>query len=256
MYPQSFLKNLNYKLRELELIIRQINNEYNDSGIDIDLALDKTRDLYALLIGINSPELRKESGGLNIEDGSRPVVPSDPGPLEDDKIYEAEGITPSPVHSKTDIRPEDPDAGEDPAPEHEPVKNKSEEDLKNDPEDSDSKQNGQHDIEIVADRYQSSQNYINQAIANKQTKKDLTTKLQSKPIEDLKNSIGLNEKFLFIKELFRGRPEKYGECIDILNNSGSYDEAMNYIRSNYSWDENDEVAGKLINLLKRKYHSE
>jgi len=218
-------------------------------------------------------------------------VPSDPDPVQNEKENDADGIITDPVHKQMDITPENhvspgnyvtPERDvtpeiRDPAdikkvaePEHDNMKpENSEKQPEADQPDmpsgnkeevndtrADKKKNGSIDIEIVADRYQSSQNYINQAMAEKQTRKDLTSRMQSKPILDLRNSIGLNEKFLFIKELFKGRPEKYNQCIDTLNQASSLEEALKFIKNNFSWSEENEVAEKLINLLKRKHQSE
>jgi hypothetical protein len=310
MHSESNEKCLNYKLRELELIIRQINSDKEHTRIDIDLALEKTRQLYAILLKMSAGDL--ETGDKKSIPASKPVIPSDPDPVEDDNIYEAEGIIPSPSHymDKDNQRHEstneetgrlDKQKGSSMAADKHPAKGQAEnpetehpahepgppdppvareKDMETDtPEKSEpvrkekteNKPSGQKDpspdsarpenktqgrsseIGIVADKYQSSQNYINEALARKQTKKDLTTKLQSRPISDLRYSIGLNEKFLFIKELFKGRPEKYNECIDDMNNSESFEEALMLAKTKYSLDENNEVADKLLSLVKRKH---
>jgi hypothetical protein len=314
MHSESIEKCLNYKLRELELIIRQINSDKEHTRIDIDLALEKTRQLYDILLGMGAGD-RRTDYEKSIPTG-KPVIPSDPDPVEDDNIYEAEGIIPSPSHymEKDHQRQESINEAEDqlkkqegngraadkdPAtgqsentgtdhPASEPVASYLPADIekerdtdipeKSDPGTKEQKNeknaSGQKDtapeitwpenktqsrpseIGIVADKYQSSQNYINQALARKQTKKDLTSKLQSRPISDLRYSIGLNDKFLFIKELFKGRPEKYNECIDDLNNSESFEDALNLAKSKYSLDKNDEIVDKLLSLVKRKHQAE
>lgn len=294
MYPRSISKSLNYKFRELELIIRQLDPDNHPSRIDAELALDKARELYDILLKINSGLQEEEKNEGKTLSDKKPVVASDPDPVDDDEVSNAEGITSSPMYRKTEKQvtgearekeiPEQkqdqkqeskqdksmekmqgqeeeksgPDQGKvsrkektGPDDESNQISGKKKESPKN----KDDKPHPQ-DIEIVADRYQSSQNFINQAIANKQTKTDLTTKLQSKPIKDLRNSIGMNEKFLFIKELFKGRPEKYNQCIDDLNQSASYQEAISYIRNNYSWEEDNDVVEKFINLVKRKHQAE
>lgn len=284
MYSKSFANNLTYKLRELELVIRQLESDNSPSKIDIDLALEKTRNLYEMLLNM-------EKGTLRVTDHSsgtsgKPVVPADPETVQNDREYENEGIIPDPVHKQKDepgVTPgksntvsapknksqkEQDKKQETPGDTSDNIKSDNQSTVKSLPGDSDSlkdkdekdldskKKNGNQDIEIVADRYQSSQNYIDRAMANKKGNNDLTARLQSKPISDLRNSIGLNEKFLFIKELFKGRPEQYNQCIDNLNRSDSFEEAMNYIRNNFSWDENDEATIKLINLVKRKHQAE
>ena len=271
MYSKSFSKSLNYKLRELELIINQLESSKEHSRIDVDLALDKTRELYEILLKVaaGQPEWQEKPAASP----DRSVVPSDPDTSQDERDYEAEGIVPDPVHKpKEEVQSmrDKPEKTGKPLKEPDPEKEKEEKPVQDDQADplkeknimaqneitDDRKKNGTQDIEIVADRYQTSQNYINRAMADKQIKKDLTSRIQSKPISDLRNSIGLNEKFLFIKELFKGRPEKYNQCIDTLNQASTLDQALSYIRENYEWEEDDEVVEKLINLVKRKHQAE
>ncbi len=283
MYSNTSRKTLNYKLRELELIITHINNGNEPSKIDIDLALDKTRELYNILLNLEPGNSPAEDRHSSREDKS--VVPSDPVTEQDDLTYEAEGITPYTVRKQKeepqnegDKNKQDPgqynedarDSGSSTEPvtdnkdgsqsEKQDKTSPASEEVKepdtNSAQKSDNGKNENQEIEIVADRYQSSQNYINQVMADKQVKKNTISKMHSRPIIDLRNSIGLNEKFLFIKELFKGRPEKYNQCIDALNQTTSLDEAINYINENYDWKEDNEVAEKLINLIKRKHQTD
>ncbi len=270
MDSQSFGKSLRYKLRELELILKNIEAGDIPDRIDIDLALSKTRDLYDILLQINTqPSTESERTGKS-GSGSKPVVPSDPEPVQEEKELEQEDISPDPVHKQPEDTDAEPKSSKDrvnstqkedrvteqeytapPAPEQFDIPA----DTTRDEEEGNNtgKQNGQKDIEIVADRFQNSQNYLNKAMAEKKTRADLTSKMQSRPILDLRNSIGLNEKFLFIKELFKGRPDQYNHCIDMLNQTSSYEEALKFIKDNYDWKEDNDVAEKLISLIKRKH---
>jgi hypothetical protein len=274
MYSESFARSLNYRLRELELIVNYLESGNEPSRIDIDLALAKTRELYDMLLRIDTSYTEGKDSLETV--AGKLVVPSDPDPVQNEKENDTEGIVPDPIHKQKDVSSENQDtiyikkvpepADDSMKPENRekqpetdqpdmPAGNKKDESDVSDAK-SDKKKNGSIDIEIVADRYQSSQNYINQIMAEKQTRKDLTSRMQSKPILDLRNSIGLNEKFLFIKELFKGRPEKYNQCIDTLNQASSLEEALKFIKNNFSWSEDNDVAEKLINLLKRKHQSE
>jgi hypothetical protein len=58
----------------------------------------------------------------------------------------------------------------------------------------------------IGDKFQNNEkNFVNENLGKNKENKDLTSRLQSKPITDLRASIGINEKFLFIKELFKGK---------------------------------------------------
>ncbi|MFO7924899.1 MAG: hypothetical protein R6U58_14530 [Bacteroidales bacterium] len=295
MYSKSFVKSLNYKLRELELIIKQFDTGNEPSRIDTDLALARTRELYDILLQLTAAPPSGKEDEVRSEHAGKPVVPSDPQPVDNNRLFEAEGIIPDPVTRQMDdsrqerkstvqkdtgedTKPEtdqqrtsesisesgNADRGPDKKPDREKTEAIQKDESNKEPGEKESperdkeekpgkKKNGTGDIERVADRFQSSKNYINRAMGDKQAKKDLTSKMQSKPISDLKNSIGLNEKFLFIKELFRGRPDRYNECLDTLNNASSYEEALDYIKTNYNWEEDNEVVEKFLSLVKRKH---
>lgn len=77
------------------------------------------------------------------------------------------------------------------------------------------------------------------------------------PITDLKPAITLNDKLLFIKDLFNGYSLAYSEAIDILNRFKSFEEADTFLKKNYTvknnWDAKPETTAKFYELLKRRY---
>lgn len=82
--------------------------------------------------------------------------------------------------------------------------------------------------------------------------KDVSTKLQNKPIEDLTKSIGINDKFLYTKELFNGNAQLYAKTIRRLNEFTDINDALFFIEENFSWEQNNEAANQLIDLVRRK----
>jgi hypothetical protein len=81
----------------------------------------------------------------------------------------------------------------------------------------------------------------------------------SKPIADLKASISLNDKMMFIKELFNGYNLAYSEAIEILNRFDSFEAADNFLLKNYAdknnWAQKQEVVDRLYEILSRKFKS-
>ncbi|MGZ3756827.1 MAG: hypothetical protein ACXVAY_11495 [Mucilaginibacter sp.] len=77
------------------------------------------------------------------------------------------------------------------------------------------------------------------------------------PITDLKSAITLNDKLLFIKDLFNGYSLSYSEAIEILNRFNSFEEADHYLKANYAaknnWESKPATAEKFYALLKRRY---
>lgn len=92
-----------------------------------------------------------------------------------------------------------------------------------------------------------------------QTKEDTwAEKLQSQPLQDLKKSIGINEKFKFTNELFKGNAQQYNEAISFLSSSKTLEEAKSHIDdliSKYSWQKDTPVFQSFLLLVKRKFNS-
>ncbi len=80
--------------------------------------------------------------------------------------------------------------------------------------------------------------------------------LQSSGIADLREAIGINDKFLFINELFNGDLERYNKVLDELNGFTGLSGAQTYLAElqvQYQWEENSPAYLKLSNLLERKF---
>lgn len=71
-------------------------------------------------------------------------------------------------------------------------------------------------------------------------------------ITDLRKAIGINDKFLMIKDLFGGDVARYEATIDTLNEFEDLDDCMIYIVENFSWNPDSEGAKLLVSLIERK----
>jgi hypothetical protein len=96
----------------------------------------------------------------------------------------------------------------------------------------------------IADKYKNETKSVNERIQKSKTDKSIGLKMLHNPIKDLKSAIGINEKFLFINELFKGNMKAYNDSIINLNDSESYDKAFEFLdklKNDYKW-EDDMVA--------------
>jgi hypothetical protein len=79
----------------------------------------------------------------------------------------------------------------------------------------------------------------------------------AQPITDLKQAITLNDKLLYIKDLFNGYNLAYSEALDILNRFNSFDEAENFLKTSYAtknnWDAKPATTEKFYELLRRRF---
>ena len=71
-------------------------------------------------------------------------------------------------------------------------------------------------------------------------------------ISDLRKAIGINDKFLMVRDLFGGNSDRYEATIETLNEFEDLDECMIYIVENFAWNPDSEGAKLLISLLERK----
>lgn len=86
--------------------------------------------------------------------------------------------------------------------------------------------------------------------------KSLGPKVPADRIENLKNAITINEKFMFINELFDGNLREYNETIETLNgfkNLGQAADFLDLMRKKNFWDTGSKAFQRLRELLERKF---
>ena len=76
---------------------------------------------------------------------------------------------------------------------------------------------------------------------------------RSEPVTDLRRAIGINDRFLMIRDLFGGNADAYEQAITELDGFHDLDECMIYIAENFAWNSSSDGARFLMELLERKY---
>jgi len=98
---------------------------------------------------------------------------------------------------------------------------------------------------------------LHEHIAGKAASPTVAENLHRKPIRDLKAAIGINEKFLFINQLFEGNLQEYSEAVDKLNQSADLVSAKKYITGElagrFNWSDRDEHVKNFIELVERRF---
>lgn len=91
----------------------------------------------------------------------------------------------------------------------------------------------------------------------KEQKTELSDKLKDAPIKDLKKAIGVNDRFVFINELFRGDEAMYERSIKTIQNFSIFAEAEYWIRRELKvkigWHDNHPVVKQFDQLVKRRF---
>jgi hypothetical protein len=88
-------------------------------------------------------------------------------------------------------------------------------------------------------------------------KTELAEKLNEGPLKDLKKGIGINDRFLFINELFRGDEAMYERSIKTINNFSILAEAEYWIRRELKvkigWKDSDSFVKQFDQLVRRRF---
>ncbi len=82
---------------------------------------------------------------------------------------------------------------------------------------------------------------------------DVASVLGAERVSSLRGAIGLNDRFLLIRDLFGGDNGAYERAIADLDSCLSLEDAMLYIFDNFEWDSESDGAKLLSDLLVRRF---
>jgi hypothetical protein len=224
----------------LEDIANQTNIINNYEGqipqIEIDIIMSNVRKLYVTYQKLNtlnfalSPITENKSPLVEQKEEEIEVVPV----VEKQKIEQE--ATKEVVEKQEDVAPDEDD-------------NQTQEQVKL----------GLFDEEkSIGDKFQEKnhETSINESINTKKEDVSIGSKMQHKAITDIKKAIGLNEKFLFINELFSGNHDAFNTHTDKLNLCQNEEQAKAYLENlsqEYNWQTESEAKQKLYQIIERKY---
>lgn len=88
-------------------------------------------------------------------------------------------------------------------------------------------------------------------------KTELFEVLKETPVKDLRKAIGINDRYVFINELFRGDESMYERSIKTINSFNIYPEAEFWInrelKTKLGWDYNSASVKLFDQLIKRRF---
>ncbi|MDP4207940.1 MAG: hypothetical protein Q8928_03895 [Bacteroidota bacterium] len=240
-------------LSKINQLIEKIEKSEQIIDIERDLILSKLRSVYEAVQFLKFEDIE---------------IPD----LTENQVIEQKSLTIEPKLVKTDVKPkpieeefilieEKPAQGPDPIKKEEEVLSNSQVHLKDiDPSHSDEKHIAPKKTEvppkteILADKFHAS-GFLNEAFAQFRDPNDLSKKLQNQPLSDIFLAIAINDKFLFIKQLFNNDATLFQDTITKLNNFNTFNEAVRHLDEHFSWDFNEPLVSKLLELVHRRYLS-
>jgi|SRR6476620_5452699 len=91
----------------------------------------------------------------------------------------------------------------------------------------------------------------------KQEQKEVVHALKDSPIKDLRKGIGINDRFTFVSELFRGDDAMYERSIKTINGFNILSEAEYWInrelKFKLGWNDNKEEVQHFYHLVRRRF---
>lgn len=69
----------------------------------------------------------------------------------------------------------------------------------------------------------------------------------------IKNLVGINDTYLFITELFDGDRNAYEHAISKLDHLDHYQQAVDWLREHYTWEEDSPATETFFSILERFY---
>lgn len=211
------------KMDRLEILTKkliQLNKHVNDRSlevIDIDLVLDYVRVVYADLL-----ELRSKISSNNIN--------TDNQNSDDERSGEGEKVLQNSIVLET------PNSSQN-----------SPEIIEKSISDSQPIFNSKESKSIVVEKIQTeSTSFLDKVLESKQSKK-----------RDIRQLITINDKFLFMSELFNNDKFDYESALDILNGFSTYNEAENWLEETYfstnTWNKENQIVVTLLNTIQSMF---
>lgn len=110
-------------------------------------------------------------------------------------------------------------------------------------------------IKNLNERFHKPQKTLHEQLASKPSS-TLADLHQRNKISSIKKYITLNQKFMFINELFSGHQPEYQEAIERLETSSNHREALSVIKvyqEKHQWDNEAEEAKEFLEIIAKKF---
>ena len=221
-------KNLSKDIQDIGKLVENLKNNSDVSAVELDFLKSRIHDLYDSVVGVSWQMKLNKSDDV----------------VRDNKTVEKQNmIIEETEEIVEEIEIADPGDKEDKV---EFQKEKQEDIL------SQSSFEGKEKVSVLSDKYQNKQNYRNESLKKEKPVQDIASKYHDQPISDIAAAIGINEKFRYVRELFDGNTTLYNKTINSLNTVESEADAIRYLQDNFSWDMEEKLTKRLLDLTRRK----
>lgn len=106
---------------------------------------------------------------------------------------------------------------------------------------------------IIADTFSDRPGCLNEQLTSSREDENLSEIKKIKPITNLSDAVGVNDRFLFIREIFNGDPKLFEQTIKRLDNAADLSDAKKILNDYTSESTDNTVLKQLLELIKRKF---
>ena len=248
-------KNIVLELkRQLGRMMVQVDYMYrNDremSQLDLDVMMERTRDVYQLLCDYQAEScchsMIDENVGANHNSPINTEINEGGELINRDVEFEIE--TPEEILREQDIKDENNDDEEDFNNKENVEESNDSVDEEIDDEDWEDDDDEMFHIEPVEEKIEEK--------ANEPEDNSLAARLQRTPVTDIRMALGINDKMMIINDLFKGSVERYNKSIDALNEFPTLSGAriyMSELQIELQWDVESLAYKMLYDLVERRF---
>jgi hypothetical protein len=211
-------------LGEIERLLADLHQGGPFTMVEMDLLLQKTRNFYDILLMLKQTGVNQVHPGLSEMTAAK----------ADQAVLDTQGMT----GKQAGLKDNPPEI----------VKQESADSKKPD-----------SSLEIQKEKTKGisgspkSKAYVHESLQQNVHYQDLSARLHTQPVTDIAAAIGINEKFLMIRELFGNDAKKFDVAIRVLNDAVNFNEAYNYLIRDYIWDMDSELVQGLLEVIRRKF---
>ena len=102
----------------------------------------------------------------------------------------------------------------------------------------------------LGDVLQKDKSALNERVARKDSENEI---IFTKPVKDVRKAMGINDRFFYQRELFDGNADLFNQTLDQINSMNSFDDAKNFLISNFKWDKESDTTETFLKIVKRRF---
>ena len=215
-------------IQDIEKLVGNLGNSKDESALELDLALSKLRNVYEILTMIKADRLHELVSHVNDQDQSNASA--------------------APPPEKELVAKDEPEPEKELVAKDEPEPEKVE---KVEPEPGPKAKPGTANSTILAEKF-SAESSINENLAGKRNP-ETDKKLIGQPIDNISRNIGINDRFLIIRELFEGDSDQFSLLLGKLDSAENYQDATGILEERFAELMDHEGVEILKTLVKRRH---